>query len=139
MLANDVEYDLYLQNVKKTTDPVQTSIDLYHQISKFIRNIGGTQRYGEISYVIVYNKQHATKSNYIAFVSFENTVVHDEVAKVLQNFHFNDEKIFIKVNDRPTSNEERIDNKRKFKLEMYKRSKKQTNAEKKKMQRADQR
>lgn len=127
MFGSDVQYDLYLQNVNKNADPVQTSIDLYHQISKFIRNIGGTQRYGEISYVIVPKNKNKNRTDYVAFVSFENTVVHEEVARMLQNFHFNDVKVAIKVNDKPTSNAKRRENKIKFQTELDERSKKYTN------------
>ena len=114
---------MYLQNVNKNADPVQTSIDLYHQISKFIRNIGGTQRYGDISYVIVPKNKNQKRNDYVAFVSFDNTIVHNEVAKVLQNFHFNDVKISIKVNDKPTSDARRRENKIKFQTELDERSK----------------
>ncbi|RNA09860.1 hypothetical protein BpHYR1_013330 [Brachionus plicatilis] len=123
MLGNDADFDLYLQNVSKNADPVQTSIDLYHEINKFLQNIGGSQRYGEISYVIIPRNKNPNRSDYIAFVSFERTVVHEEVAKVLKNFHFNNVKIAIRVNDKPTSNAQRRENKIKFKTELDGRSK----------------
>ncbi|RNA38918.1 hypothetical protein BpHYR1_036155 [Brachionus plicatilis] len=74
-----------------------TSIDLYHEINKFLQNICGSQRYGEINYVIIPRNKNPNRSDYIVFVSFERTVVHEEVAKVLKNIHFNNMKISIRL------------------------------------------
>ncbi|RNA33885.1 hypothetical protein BpHYR1_021108 [Brachionus plicatilis] len=62
MFGNDADFDLYLQNVSKNADPVETSIDLYHEINKFLQNIGGSQRYGEISYVIIPRNKNPNRS-----------------------------------------------------------------------------
>ncbi|RNA42645.1 hypothetical protein BpHYR1_026216 [Brachionus plicatilis] len=83
-----------------------------------LKNTGGSQRYGEFSYVIITRNKNPNRMDYIAFVSFEGTVVHEEVAKVLKNFHFNNVKISIRVNDKPTSNAQHRENKIKFITEL---------------------
>ena len=63
----------------------------------------------------------SNKNNYIAFVSFENSVVHEKVARFLNSFHFNNIKVDVKVNQITTPVNKKDENKRKFKktLERY--------------------
>ena len=45
-------------------------------------------RYWEISYFMVPGITKMNRSNYIDFVSFNNTAIHNEVARFLTNFDF---------------------------------------------------
>lgn len=108
--------DLYIQNVSnRLGDPIKTSIKLYEEVTSYIEHAGRTDRYGEISYVIVTNNTNSNKENYIAFVSFENTIVHDEVSRFLSDFHFHNTKVDIKVNSNINNKNKREENRRKFK------------------------
>lgn len=116
--------DIYLKNVSdELNDPVATSIRIYDDITSLIQNTGRTERYGQIEYVIVPDNTESKIDNYIAFVSFKNTAIHEEVVRFLQNFHFLGKKVSVQINTKniPTPAKRR-DNKRRFETSLAKRS-----------------
>ena len=115
--------DIYLKNVSdELNDPVATSIRIYDDITSLIQNTGRTERYGQIEYVIVPDNTESKIDNYIAFVSFKNTAIHEEVVRFLKNFHFLGKKVSVQINTKniPTPAKRR-DNKKRFETSLAKR------------------
>lgn len=118
--------DLYLTNVSSGLgDPVETSILLYEKINGFLSSVGLKERYGPIAYIIVKGKTSSERTNYVAFLSLEDSSKHYELKENLNNFHFNNEKIIVKVNDDETDQKIKRQNKQKFLRELVKRDSKQ--------------
>lgn len=91
--------DIYLQNVSdELNDPIATSLKIYDEITSLIQSTGRSERYCPIEYVIVPDNSDTERDNYIAFVSFKNTAIHEEVVRFIQNFHFLGKKVSIRVN-----------------------------------------
>lgn len=114
-----MQNDIYIRRVTGSFGcPEKTTCELFKFINDKLEQFPSRSDWGEIDYIAVPPKTKLNQDDFIAFMAFKNRFVHLNVVnelKEIQPIDFKNRGMFFELNHRPTSIENQIENRNRFK------------------------